>query len=251
LPQIFDTPIFSSDQSIDRVLNAGLPVVLVFHEGTVSPALDQTLKNLAKKEAGQLLVVQINAKDSPQAARRFNINAYPAVAAVKDGQALSTASSITGSELERHVSFLLGKGPRPQPEVQPQRPAASPENPQQTARSGGSAGDATGQPVTVTDATFDQEVMRSSLPVVVDFWAPWCGPCRMVAPVLDKLAREWNGKVKIAKINVDENPQAAGRYGVTGIPTMMVVSGGQIVDRWAGALPEAALRSRLAGKLPR
>ncbi|HSQ18696.1 MAG TPA: thioredoxin [Anaerolineales bacterium] len=88
--------------------------------------------------------------------------------------------------------------------------------------------------------------MRSPIPVVVDFWAPWCGPCRMVAPTLDKLAREWNGQVKIAKVNVDENPRLSGRYGVQSIPTMMVVKNGRIVERWAGALPEQPLRSRLA-----
>ncbi len=91
--------------------------------------------------------------------------------------------------------------------------------------------------------------MRSPLPVVVDFWAPWCGPCRMVAPTLDKLAGEWNGKVKIAKVNVDENPRVAGQYGVQSIPTMMVVINGKIVERWAGALPEPALRSRLSAAI--
>ncbi len=101
----------------------------------------------------------------------------------------------------------------------------------------------------VTDASFDQDVVRSPLPVIVDFWAPWCGPCRMVAPTLDKLAVEWNGRVKIAKVNVDENPLIAGRYGITGIPTMMVFSAGKMVDRWAGALPEPALRARLSNSI--
>ena len=98
----------------------------------------------------------------------------------------------------------------------------------------------------ITDASFDQEVMHSSLPVVVDFWAPWCGPCRMVAPILDRLAGEMRGRVKIAKINVDENPLAAGRFGVQAIPTMLIVKDGRVVDQWAGALPEQAMRSRLA-----
>ncbi len=103
-----------------------------------------------------------------------------------------------------------------------------------------------GHPIAVTDATFEQEVMRSSQPVMVDFWAPWCGPCRMVAPILDKLAAEMPGRLKIAKVNVDENPMSAGRYGVQAIPTMLLVKDGQVVDRWSGALPEAMMRSRLS-----
>ena len=98
------------------------------------------------------------------------------------------------------------------------------------------------QPVHVTDAEFDQVVLKSDLPVVVDFWAPWCGPCRMVAPTLEKLAKEQAGKVLIAKVNTDENPQWAMKYGVRGIPTMLFVSGGKVVHQQVGALPEPVLR---------
>ena len=251
----FDTPLFTSDQSIDRVLNAGLPVVLVVLEGPARAGLEQAMNTLAKREAGQLLVVQVHAKDSPETLRRFAIHNLPAVVTLKNNQVQSQAENITSEELERHASFLLGKGPKPEPQVR--QPAAAGAyaggppagaygaQPQRTASTAG-ANEQGGQPVTVTDATFDQDVMRSPIPVVVDFWAPWCGPCRMVAPTLEKLAREWNGKVKIAKVNVDENPMIAGRFGVTGIPTMMVVRNGQIADRWSGALPEAPMRTRLS-----
>ena len=245
---IFDTPLLTSDQSVDRVLNAGLPVELIFLNGVAPYSLDQTMKELAKKYAGKLLVVQIQMKDNPQTARRFGIQRAPAVVTFKNGQVQSRAEDIYDHALERHADFLLGKGPKPESQAQPERiPATG------TAATGYRADNATGnarasggQPVTVTDATFDQEVMRSTLPVVVDFWAPWCGPCRMVAPALERLAREWNGKVKIAKVNVDENPVVTGRYGISSIPTMMVVVNGKISDRWAGALPEPALRSRLS-----
>ncbi len=99
------------------------------------------------------------------------------------------------------------------------------------------------EPVHVSDAVFEETVLKSELPVVVDFWAPWCGPCRMVAPILDKLAKEKSGKLVIAKVNTDENPEWAGRYGVQGIPTMLFVANGKIVHRQVGALPEPALRS--------
>jgi len=94
----------------------------------------------------------------------------------------------------------------------------------------------------VTDATFAGEVLSSELPVLVDFWAPWCGPCKMVAPVLDKLAREYDGKLVVAKVNTDENPEWMMKYGIQGIPTMLFVANGKIVHRQVGALPERMLR---------
>jgi thioredoxin 1 len=102
------------------------------------------------------------------------------------------------------------------------------------------------EPVHVTDAAFEETVLKNSLPVIVDFWAPWCGPCRMVAPILDKIAKEQEGKLIIAKVNTDENPDFATRYGVQGIPTMLFVSQGKVVHRQVGAMPEKMLREVLA-----
>lgn len=101
------------------------------------------------------------------------------------------------------------------------------------------------EPVHVSDTAFEQTVLKSPIPVIVDFWAPWCGPCRMVAPILDKVAKEQAGKLLVAKVNTDENPEWASRYGVQGIPTMLFVSGGKIVHRQVGAMPEPMLREVL------
>jgi thioredoxin 1 len=102
------------------------------------------------------------------------------------------------------------------------------------------------EPVHVTDAAFEKTILQSSIPVIVDFWAPWCGPCKMVAPILDKIAKEYSGKLLIAKVNTDENSDWAGRYGVQGIPTMLFVFGGKIIHRQVGALPEPMLRTIVA-----
>ena len=99
------------------------------------------------------------------------------------------------------------------------------------------------EPVHVTDAAFEKTVLQSELPVIVDFWAPWCGPCRMVAPTLDKLAKEYAGKMVVAKVNTDEHAQWAQKYNVQGIPTMLFVAGGKVVHQQVGALPEPMLRS--------
>ena len=98
------------------------------------------------------------------------------------------------------------------------------------------------EPIHVTDSAFEQTVLKSAIPVIVDFWAPWCGPCRAVAPVLDKLAKEFAGKLVVAKVNTDDDQEWAGKYNVQGIPTMLFVANGKIVHRQVGALPEKMLR---------
>lgn len=98
-----------------------------------------------------------------------------------------------------------------------------------------------GAAVAVTDSTFQSEVLTSEQPVLVDFWATWCGPCRMVAPIVEEIAGEQNGKLKVAKVDVDQNPQVAQQFGVMSIPTLIVFKGGEAVERLVGYMPKAKL----------
>jgi thioredoxin 1 len=98
------------------------------------------------------------------------------------------------------------------------------------------------EPINVTDEAFERTVLESDIPVIVDFWAPWCGPCKMVAPVLEKIAEEYAGKLIVAKVNTDENPKWAMDFGVQGIPTMLFIADGKLAHQQVGAMPEPFLR---------
>ncbi len=101
------------------------------------------------------------------------------------------------------------------------------------------------KPPEVSDANFESEVIKSDLPVLVDFWAPWCGPCRMVAPLVEELADEYSGKVKFVKLNTDDNIQTASRYGIRSIPTLLVFKGGKAVEQVIGFRPKSELKRTL------
>lgn len=99
--------------------------------------------------------------------------------------------------------------------------------------------------IQATGRNWQSEVLSATVPVVVDFWAEWCGPCRAIAPVLEELATELAGKVKIAKVNVDENPDLAGQFGIRSIPTLLIIKGGQVQQQMVGAMPKMALKAKL------
>jgi thioredoxin 1 len=105
------------------------------------------------------------------------------------------------------------------------------------------------KPIHISDAEFEARVLDSDLPVIVDFWAPWCGPCKMIAPVLEEIAKAQNGKLLVAKVNTDENPEWAVHFGVQGIPTLLYIANGEVVDRQVGAAPPPVIIDKAAALL--
>jgi len=105
------------------------------------------------------------------------------------------------------------------------------------------------KPVEITDSNFQNEVLNSQTPVLLDFWAEWCGPCKMVAPVVEELAKEYDGKLKVGKVDVDSNQQTSMQYGIRSIPTLLIFKGGKVVDQLIGAVPKKMLAEKVAKHL--
>jgi thioredoxin len=233
----FDTPLNTNDQSIDRVLNAGMPVVLLVLDSALNGSLDESLRQVAQAEAGRMLVAKLHASDNPQTVARLKTG-VPALILFKDGREMARTATVTSGSFREYVAYLLGRRPHP---------ADEPTTPPRTETAPGGA--APRKPVVVTDASFESDVLKSDLPVLVDLWAPWCGPCRMIAPVVEKMAGDYAGRLKVAKLNVDENPRTSAMFHVQGIPTLLIFRGGRIVDRIVGAAPEPMLRGRVDAAL--
>ncbi len=256
-----DTPIHTSEQSIDRVLRAGRPVLLEFWGNGCAPCeqLNPALDRLAATYAGKALIAKVDVRDNPALARRYGISRLPGLVFVKDGATVAqTSGALPEATLREWLEYLVAGGPRP---ALPEGPSVSLDGtPVDRAAGNAAAGPSAtnrrpansahpaepGAPVVVTDATFDQLVIDNKLPVLVDFWAPWCGPCRAIAPAVEQLAKDFAGRAVVAKLNVDDNPQTAQRFGISGIPALFVFKGGAVVERLLGARPAQALREALA-----
>lgn len=218
---VYDTPITTDDTNLKKVLAQTLPVVLYLYDRPDN-ALDDAFARAAKENAGEILIAKVNVSEYPQTHAQYGNLPLPALLTLDGGEIESKAARIRPDDVEAHVDFLLGQGPMPQ----------------ETAAESEAKAASGGVPVHVTDASFTADVLQSNIPVLVDFWAPWCGPCHMVAPVLDRLAQQYAGKIKIAKLNVDENPRTSQHYQVMGIPTMLMFKNGQQINKLVGAHPQ-------------
>lgn len=219
---------------LNEVLSADEPLLLVLTHGASVPT--DVNKELQRAEKGGLTVLRVNVDEQPDYAQQFEIGKHMVLLTLHQGEIVARRSRPWGTDAGEMVTKALA--------LVPAKPKA---------KNGNGAADApnetdlqaTGTPVEVTDATFVAEVMESDIPVLIDFWAEWCGPCRMVAPILEKLAGEFAGQVKIAKVDVDQNPMLSQQFRIQSIPTMMFVKNGKIVGQSAGAAPEGAIRDAL------
>ena len=227
----YDAPINANDASFERaVLQSPLPVMAVFWSPKVVPRqqLSDVLEQVAVEYAGEALVVKLDVADAPQAREQYNAGELPQFLFFRRETLVARAKGMpTAKMLHPWMEYLLERGPKPGVR-KPKRATAG-----------------EGHPVTVMDDDFDRVVLKAGVPVLVDFWAAWCGPCRTIAPVVEELAREFAGRALVAKLDIDANPITADEYVVQSIPTLLYFQGGREVDRVVGAQPAHVLRQKL------
>lgn len=226
----FDVPLTLSNRAdLDKALQIDRPILLYLSNGdTVRADVKTELEKVARENAGRIQVVKVEADKTPDIAERFEMGKYPLLIGWARGQVVGRRNRPWGTDIQGMIDVLQDYAPAAP--VAATKPVIEKVD---------------NKPVKVTDKTFEKEVMNSKVPVLVDFWADWCGPCKQIAPTLEKLAGEFAGKIRIAKVDVDANPGLQQAFHVQSIPTLMFVKNGKIVGQQAGALPEHTLRSAI------
>ncbi len=227
-----------TDSNLDTVLNGERPALILF---TTGEGLRGDLKTNFQKLAGEkrgVVFATIDASRNPLAAERFQVGDKPVLIAWYCGEQVARRPKPWGADLSLALEMVQAAR-----DNDPNRPIPSDDELQETSAMPAPVL-AVDKPVNVTDSTFEREVLEASseLPVMIDFWAAWCGPCRMVAPILDKLAKEFAGQIKIAKVDVDANPRLSATFRIQSIPNLMIIKNRTIIFNQPGALPEPALR---------
>lgn len=221
---ILDTPITANDNTVSNILGQKKPTILVFHKGMDKP-LEDAMRSVAKKNSGDLLLVKLAVDDADLTYAKYGSPALPALVTLEHAftgpKVKSEAEGIRPKDLRAHVDHLLSGKPLPQEKKANQNSDKNAKKAQGARQ--------------VTNASFQREVLKSKQPVLVDFWAPWCGPCQSIAPMIDKLADEYAGRVKIVKVNTDENRKLAQTYQIQSIPTTILFEDGKPSQRIVGA----------------
>ncbi|MCL5994483.1 MAG: thioredoxin, partial [Chloroflexi bacterium] len=242
---VFDVPIHTSAQNVGRALAAGLPILLSFEVPVCEHcrALAPTLEELARMFVGRALILRVDNTEEGALASRYRITRVPTLIFWRDDKEQARIEgAVNFATVRAYLEFLLGQAIRP--------PAVNGPSMTLSAAAGAAAsmlphGAKNGDPVIVTDATFETLVLQSPLPTLVDFWAPWCGPCRPVSSAIEDLGHEYVGRMRVGKVNTDENPAWAGRLGIMGIPTLIFFKRGREVDRIVGAASKASMRTHI------
>jgi thioredoxin 1 len=224
-------PITLTDDNFDTVLNTDKPILILITTGEGLRGDFKVAFNKRADEDAHMVYARLDPAQNPAAAARLGAGEKPLLVGWYCGEEIVRRPRPWGTDLPLALELLQA--------------TVRSRNPQQMEESETQVNEeqvVVNQPVVVTDATFEQEVLKSEIPVLVDFWAPWCGPCRMVAPILDKLAGEFAGQIKIAKVNTDENPGLSQAFRIRSIPNLMIVKQRTIIFNQPGALPEAPLR---------
>ncbi len=227
-----NTPIISDDKGLKKVLGRKQPALLYLYDGTqTDKPLDDALKREAKRNADELLVVKVDVSKNPNTHSKYGKPTIPAIVALSPAffgrKIKATAEGVRPADVRAHVGFLLRDEPLSE--------ARSTEK-----SSGKSNGKLSKKGARhVNNTTWRKEVLKSKTPVLVDFWAAWCGPCNVIAPFIDDLADKYAGKVKVVKLNTEESHKIAGQFSIQSIPTFIMFDGGQPVERISGASPRA------------
>ena len=221
---------------LETALQNGKPALFIFTNGDDLRNEFSIAFNKAAGEHQDILFAKVNPKENPAIAEQFNVGSKALLIGWYDGEELVRRNRPWGTDVPLAIELLQQAYEAEQPEPDIPDSEENVENKHKETQI------VENKPVAVTDETFQAEVIDYHLPVLVDFWAEWCGPCRMVAPILDKLAEEYAGKIRIAKVDVDSNPGLSQTFRVMSIPTLMMIKDRTIVFSQPGALPEPALR---------
>lgn len=232
-----------TDDSLDKLLLSDKPALILFTSGDGVRSDFSTAFKKAVAEQQGIVIAQLDPTRNPKAAERFGVGDKPVLLGWYCGEEVVRRNKPWGTDLPLAIEMMENRVKSMNPDVIEEKKPEPAKNAVVDTK-----------PVTVTDATFQKEVIDYHLPVLVDFWAPWCGPCKMVAPILEKLAAEFAGQIRIAKVNTDENQALSQNFQIMSIPTIMLIKEKTIVFSQPGALPESAFRDLIkqliALKLP-
>ena len=228
-----------TDANLGQVMNGDKPVLILFTSGEglrsdFKAAFDKSAK---EDTSGKIVYARVDPRDLPALAERFKVGDKPVLVAWYCGEEVARRQKPWGTDLPLAIEMLQKAVTESGTVISEKTEEEEVPVNQPTVLNA---------PVTVTDATFEQEVLNADLPVLVDFWAAWCGPCRMVGPILEKLAGEFAGQIKIAKVDVDANPGLSQAFRIQSIPNLMIVKERTMIFNQPGALPEAALRDLIS-----